>query len=320
LVVKKTKKLERPKKSYKLDQCALYKIKGAGQLVRVLGWTKGVEKLEALVDRSDNYNVFFDKKSQRWIQHPKPNIDKLQSRIATLLRRVTPPDYRQSGVRGRSFLTNAAEHQLENPSVKIDLEKFYPSTKFSHVYRFFNETMGCASDVANLLASICCYQNAYLPTGARHSEVLAFYCHKNIFEKIRDRADARHGVMTTYIDDLVVTMASASSGDFRWIRKLFFAVGLNLNLKKSRIYGVRDPKTITGVVVTKGKKRAPHKQHLKTLRHFKALDELPENSAEYKTHARRLMGHLNHIASIDGRFIKKLFGNRLRLFKDKSKV
>lgn len=319
-MVKKSGKLERPKKAYKLDQCALYKIKGTGQLVRVLGWTKGLEQLQAFVDREDNYRVFFDKKSKRWIQHPKPGLDKLQSRIATLLRRVAPPEYRQSGVGGRSFLTNAEEHYLESPSVKIDLEKFYPSTTFSHVYKFFGETMGCASDVAHLLARICCYQHAHLPTGARHSEVLAFYCHKHIFDKVRERANSRYGVMTTYIDDLMVTMAGASSGDFQWIKKLFSAVGLKLNLRKSRVYGVKDPKTITGVVVIKGKKSAPHKQHRKVLEHFVAMDELPEDHLEYKTHARRLLGHLEHIASIDGRFMKRAIGNRLRLVKKKSKA
>jgi hypothetical protein len=175
--------------------------------------------------------------------------------------------------------------------------------------------MKCATDVAHVLSRICCYQNSYLPTGARHSEVLAFYCHKSIFDKIRERANSRYGVMTTYIDDLVVTMEGASSGDFQWIRRLFSAVGMKLNLRKSLIYRVKDSKTVTGVILTKGKKRAPHKQHLKALKHFMAMDELLKNTPEHTSHARKLMGHLEHIASIDGRFIKKAVGNRLRFGK-----
>jgi len=68
----KTFKLERPVKAYKLNQCALYKIKGRGQLLKVLNWTKSFEALEELISRDDNYRVFLHKKTQRMIQHPKP--------------------------------------------------------------------------------------------------------------------------------------------------------------------------------------------------------------------------------------------------------
>ncbi len=308
-------KLERPLKAYALDQCALYKIKGIGQLLKVLLWNGTEDELEQFLNNESNYNVFLHKKTNRLIQHPKPRLDKLQSRIAVLLRRVAPPNYRHSGVRNRSFLTNASQHSRPGPAVKVDLEKFYPSTKFIHVYAFFRGKMHCSADVARLLTRICCYRDAHLPTGARHSEVLAFYCHKDIFDKIHHRATARNGVMSTYIDDIMLTMNSASDGDLKWIRGLFSKYGLKINSKKSRVYKASQPKVITGVVHSRGRQLAPHKQHRKAGEHFAALASLTQESTEYSAHARSLMGHLDHIALIDKRFKLRAVGNRLRLRK-----
>src|SRR5579859_113883 len=130
-------RLEKPTKAYPLNQCALYGIRGIGQLISVLRWKRGIQELEGLISREDNYLVYKEKGTGRWIQEPKTQIDLLQARIATLLRRVAPPDFRHSGVRGRSFLTNAKAHIGRMPALKIDIRKFYPSTNYYHVRDFF---------------------------------------------------------------------------------------------------------------------------------------------------------------------------------------
>lgn len=310
---KKRRRLERPIKQYGLDQCALYSVQGFGQLKSKLVCSQSRKDLEALPDRHDAYKVW-QHQSGRWVQEANPEMRKLQARIATLLRRVEPPDYRHSGVPGRSFLTNAASHRVDMPSVKTDIKAFYPSIRFDHVRRFFKEQMHCAGDVAFLLAKICCYNRRHLPTGGVHSEILAFYCLKPCFDAIAQRAKVHGGVMTVYVDDVILTLPCASHSDLNWMKGLFQQYGIALHgAKKSRIFRKAEQKTITGVSVHGEQLRAPQGQHLAIKNRLATLRDPSLACAERAQTARSLLGHLEHVQQIDPRFTPRAKGNRSRL-------
>jgi hypothetical protein len=308
-------KLERPKKQYALNQCALYGIRGIGNLGDILCWKGGPAELERFSDRPTNYRVWI--KDGRDIQSPIDDLRAIHARIATLLRRVQPPEYRHSGIRKRSFLTNAQQHLADEPSIKIDIRKFYPSTSFEHVRRFFKNDLQCAEDVAIVLAKLCCYRKSpgltgHLPTGGVHSEVLGFYCHKHTLDAILARTLARGGAMTVYVDDIMATMPNASLTDLEWVRRLFFNAGIEIHPGKSKVVPKKAPKTITGVTIHKGKTRAPAAQHLQIKKLELALAETADLE-EKKRIARSLVGHLDHIAQVDARFKARAVGTRGRL-------
>lgn len=308
---KKKERLERPKKQYTLNQCALFGIKGVGQLMRVLRWSGTRAELEDFDQTKGSYKVWENEKG-RLIQAAGSDMRKLQARIAVLLRRVTPPAYRHSGVRDRSFLTNAKFHSLDEPSVKLDIKSFYPSTSFSHVLRFFAQDMKCAGDVAFLLAKLCCYHRRHLPTGGVHSEVLAFYCHRKVFEQLYQRAKSRGGVMTIYVDDIMLTMPGASLTDLEWARRLFAGQRITIHPGKSTVLPKREQKTITGVDIHRGELRAPKSQHqLIRQRHVElaAAEDGPLAAALAKS----LVGHLDHVAQIEPRLRSRATGTRALL-------
>jgi hypothetical protein len=310
---KKRRRLERPIKQYELDQCALYGVQGFDQLIPKLGWSQSRQALEALPDQQDSYKVW-QHASGRWVQEANPELRTLQARVATLLRRVAPPDYRHSGVPGRSFLTNAESHRADMPSIKTDIKAFYRSIRFNHVRRFFKEQMNCTGDVAFLLAKVCCYKRQHLPTGGVHSEVLAFYCLKPCFDAIAERAEKHGGTMTAYVDDIMVTMPCASHSDLRWIKRLFRQHGIALHgAKKSRMFRKGERKTITGVCIHNEQLRAPQSQHLAIRNKFAALRNPSVADTERVHAARSLLGHLDHIQQIDSRFTLRAKGNRSRL-------
>ena len=308
--------MERPKKQYTLDQCALYKIRGLGTLCAVLGWRGGAANLERLADRPGNYHVW-DRKG-REIQQAAKELRAIHARIATLLRRVRPSDFRHSGVRKRSFLTNAQQHIGHTPILKADIRQFYPSTVFRMVRKFFRDEMLCADDVAIILAKLCCYRKnlgdphtGHLPTGGVHSEVLAFYCHRRLFEKLHRRAKARGGNMSVYVDDITLSMPCASLTDLEWTRRLLAKAGLELHSGKSWIYPKRAYKRVTGVGIRNGKMVATGPQHRKAKALDRALRASPD--AEKPHAARRLLGVLDHIAHVDDRFRLRAVGTRGRL-------
>lgn len=308
---KKKERLERPQKQYALDQCALFGVKGVGQLMRVLRWSGTRAELEDFDQAKGSYKVWENEKG-RLIQAAGTDMRKIQARIAVLLRRVLPPDYRQSGVRDRSFLTNAKLHSLDEPSIKLDIKHFYPSTSFSHVRRFFAQEMKCAGDVAFLLAKLCCYRRRHLPTGGVHSEVLAFYSHRKVFEQLYQRARSRGGVMTIYVDDIMLTMPGASLTDLEWARRLFAGQRMTIHPGKSTVLPKHGLKTITGVDIRRGELRAPNSQH-HLIRQRHAELAAAEDGAIAATLAKSLVGHLDHVAQIEPRLRSKAAGTRARL-------
>ncbi len=249
------RRLETPIKQYGLHDCALYALKGHGQLLSILAWQDSFEDLEKLVSDEHNYAVWSEE--GRTFQSPRRKLRKLQSRIATLLRRIKPPDYRHSGVKKRSFVTNALTHLSGDPMVKLDVRKFYPSTSFKHVFNFFHHVMNCSADVADMLAAICCIHRKHVPTGGVHSEVLAFYCHKKVLDALDSRAAARGGVFSSYVDDMALSAPNASLTDLEWARARFKQRGLKIHPGKSTVIAKRSDKVLTGVQLSRGFAHAP---------------------------------------------------------------
>lgn len=309
---KKPPRLERPKKQYPLNQCGLYGIKGLGALLRLLLWNGSLDELLMPATKDDAYRQWTD--NGRKIQACSADLRKVHARIATLLRRVAPPAYRHSGVRGRSFLTNAATHTADEPSLKLDLRRFYPSTTYKHIYQFFTRDMRCAGDVAQVLATICCIYGKHLPTGGVHSEVLAFFCHKRSFDSLADRAERRNGKSSVYVDDIMITMPGASSSDLEWSRRLFAKRGLRIHSGKSQVIPKHGPKLITGVSISRGVLLAPQEQHQKIKLRSEELQHAKDRE-EAKRIARSLVGHYDHISQIDARFRSTAAGTRTRLKK-----
>ena len=308
-------KLERPKKQYAVDECALYGIRGLGKLASILYWRGRPADLERFADRPKSYRVW--REDGREIQEPIDDLRTIHARIATLLRRIQPPDFRHSGVRKRSFLTNAQQHLIDEPSIKVDVRKFYPSTSFDHVRRFFKNDLRCAGDVAIVLAKLCCYRKhqghvGHLPTGGVQSEVLGFYCHKKVFDALHARTKARGGTMSVYVDDIMATMPNASLTDLEWVRRLFSRAGIEMHRGKSKVIPKKALKLITGVVIQNGKTYATGAQHRKTKELAAALTVTTDSGAKAEI-ARSLVGHLDHIAQIDERFKARATGSRGRL-------
>lgn len=300
-------RLEKPKKQYSLDQCGLYAIKGKGQLLSRL--KVSAEELLELCRKPGAYKVWNN--DGRLVQEACPALRRVHARIATLLRRITPPNYRHSGVRRRSFLTNAQEHLAPFPTLKLDIKSFYPSTTASHVWRFFSQVMQCSDDIAKILAEVCCYHGRHVPTGGVHSEVLSFYCHKPMLDLLYDRVTQRGGKMTVYVDDIVITMPNASLTDLEWVRRLMKQFGLTMHCRKSRVIRASEEKFITGVSVLNGRVSAPAGQHKMVKELYQAIGSADPSEVD-PANIRSLQGHLDHIAQIEPGYQGKARGNRMR--------
>jgi len=290
--------------SYPINQCALYRLTTKRKLASLLNLTN--EKLLWLAEQGDkNYRTFVitpDGRKSRTVEQPKKELEHVHSRLFDLLRRVEAPEYLYSGVRGRSYVTNASQHIGCHNLAKLDIKAFYPSTTTRNVYYFFRDTLQCAPDVAGILASLTTY-DGHVPTGSCLSQVLAFYAHYDMFNEIHNLSVSRGVTMTCYVDDLTFSGRAVSRGFLFEIKKLIHQRGLGYH--KECFYTKGQAKLVTGVIIKGDDIKAPNRLQLAI---HQGVAKLPTSSIVKPL--RSLVGRCNAAFQIEGRF--KIVATRVR--------
>lgn len=285
--------------SYGRDQSILYKITSPQMLADRLRISH--EELNALAADPDPYKRWLDKKSGRLIQEPRPKLAKVHRRIALLLARIETPTYLHSAKKGRSYISNASAHSVDEGCVKIDVRKFYPSARGQAVYHFFRDRMICAEDVAGILAKLLTV-DGHLPTGSSASPIISYFAYEDLFDELNALATSLGCTMTVYVDDIVFTGAGAT-------RRLLFearkAIGKrHLHGHKTKLFRPGQPRIITGVAVTKEGLRLPNKRQIHIADDQRLFDALPPGKDRLIV-ARRLTGRLFEAGQIDPKWRKR---------------
>lgn len=237
----------RVRKSYPLHQCPLYRMQSRKKLAAEL-FNVDLALLERLAGNSTNFRVFHivQGEKRRQVETPKPILERLHRRLFTLLERIEKPTYLQSGIKGRSYITNAKVHVGLVPMVKLDIKKFYPSVDGARVYRFLHDVMHCSPDVAGLLTRLCVYED-HVPTGSCVSQLLAFFAARPLFDALSALAEGRGIRFTLYVDDMTFSGAGATPA-FLWeVKQLVHSHGLEYH--KDQSYTADSQKVVTGVLV-----------------------------------------------------------------------
>jgi RNA-directed DNA polymerase len=295
-------RLESLRPKYPISRSPLFRLKSKRALAKLLKWDGTGNTLDAFARQTDNYQRFdicSEGKAPRAVQEPKATLHAIHRRIAKLLLRIELPDYLHSGRRGRSFVTNGLAHVNAMPAFKLDIRKFYPSTKWSHVYNCFANDFECAPDVAAVLASLATVEaggERHLPTGSALSQILAYFTFRRLFDEIDAFARRRQGVFTLYVDDMVQSLPDASPVDIRRVGRMISRYGLCWH--KQKFFGVRAAKHVTGTVVKRNHLGASNRHHHRfrlALDEVLAYPSLPQRALS----ARRAIGLLQMIAQVD---------------------
>jgi len=263
--------------------------------------------LERIAKNSENFRVFHIAQGDktRQVETPKPVLERLHRRLFTLLERIEKPAYLQSGVKGRSYITNAQVHVGAVPLVKLDIKKFYPSVDGGRVYRFFHEVMQCSPDVAGLLTRLCIY-DGHVPTGSCVSQLLAYFAVRPLFDGLSDLAATHDLRFTLYVDDMTFSGAGATPA-FLWeAKRLVHSFGLKYH--KDRIYTADSQKVVTGVLVNaQGISILPSKE-LDIWRRSQSLGS--GDLAERRAAIESLLGSLIAAGQVERRLLTRVRGLR----------
>lgn len=219
-----------------LNQSCLYKLKSKKKLAYFLCCS--LDEISKLKN-SFNYSVFYvkEKNKQRLVENPLPCLNKVQKRIFYLLSKIQVPIYLHSSVKKLSHITNASEHLKKGKTFKLDIAKFFPSITQQQVFQFFHQKMQCSPDVSDILAKICTC-NGHIPTGGSHSQILAFFTHKEMFDEIYHIARKNDLIMTCYCDDVAITGENLTVEIKNLIKKIIKKSGLKIKKTKERGYGI----------------------------------------------------------------------------------
>lgn len=287
-----------------VNQCWLYAISSPEDLARRLSTSLisfTIDDLVKLSKDESNYRTFPVKNEDgksRLVQEPKPRLQKIHSRIGFLLSRIQVPDYLHSGIRGRSYVTNAASHPMGLPAVKIDIKKFYTSVLKVKVYHLFLDVFKCRADVAGLISDLLTY-NGHLPTGSASSLIVAYYSYKNMFDELDALARHHDLTMSCYVDDLTFTGIKANKHFLSKVRLLIATHGLKSH--KTHSFRGEQPRVITGVCNTQSGCRVPNKLHLKITNGFNQL-EIAEDLSQKDSILKTLLGRLHAAGQIEPKF------------------
>lgn len=206
----------------------------------------------------------------RPIDIPVPGLKKVQSRIANLLSRITPPDWLFSPCKGRSYVDNAARHKCARAFWLLDIKDYFPSCTARKIAHFFRSDLECSSDVTAILVQLATHRSS-LPQGSPCSPILAYFCNLGMWAEIKEIVEGAGLTHSVYADDITIS-GRLIYGNTIWrikqaINKHGFAI------KKEKEVSLIDvPADITGTIVDGHQTKLPYRQlkrlfELRRLRH-----------------------------------------------------
>lgn len=158
-------------------------------------------------------------------------------------------------VRKRSILTNANVHKSQAYLLKMDIKDFFPSIPINRIVQVFKD-IGYINDVAFYLASICCLDEALpqgAPTSPALSNIVASFMDKRIYKLCRE-----YGYRySRYADDIAISGNYISPTFIGIVTGLIEDCGFDVNKKKTRLYGEKGNKIITGISLANNEVRVP---------------------------------------------------------------
>ncbi len=235
---------------------ALFKLTSPRRLAEILLVPRST--LERLVNAGDsNYLVRPDRKSGRIIEEPKPQLKLIHQRFARLLAQIETPDYLHSGVKGRSYITNANAHGADHSCIKLDIKKFYPSSSSHYVQRFFEEVLEYPPDMASRAKRLLTY-DGHLPTGGNASTILSFWAYKPMFDEIEALAKQHQCDFTLYVDDMSITGVFANRKCQQEARRIISRYALRAH--KAKAFSPGQPRVLTGIAKTRRGREVPHRR------------------------------------------------------------
>lgn len=258
---------------YTLRDSPFFRLRARKKLAELLYVSEAA--LSAISMRNDLYKRCWKHKKERdkWLNREPPldishlyrpidipdaGLKAIQSRIASLLGRITPPDWLFSPVKGRSYVDNAACHRGSRAFWLLDVADYFPSCTANNVGHFFRYRLECSPDVTAILVRLATWEQC-LPQGSPCSPILAYFSNLDMWEEIEQsvsRARLKHSV---YADDITISGDVVRKSVIWEIKQAVRKHGMKIKAEKE-LSLIDRPAEITGVIVVGEQTKLPNRQ------------------------------------------------------------
>jgi RNA-directed DNA polymerase len=289
-------------------------------------------------ERDAHYHFHWLRKRQgghRLIESPKQTLRDVQQQILReILDKVPPHPAAHGFVRGRSIKTNAAPHVGRRVLLKIDLQNFYPSVKYSRVVAIFR-SLGYPREIALWLArlttsaipagiafpegdaaAVRTYTPRHLPQGACTSPALANLSAFALDTRLAGLARAYDVEYTRYADD----MTFSGSGRFIPALKEFIPLAsaiirderFTVHRSKRKVVRSNQRQMVAGVVVN-ARPNISRQQYdvLKAILHncvrHGPASQNRQQHPEFAAHLLGRIAHVSHLNAARGAKLRTLY-------------
>lgn len=309
---KKTNKLRITQdKEYDITQSPFYKLYSIDKLILLLKTKK--EILGDILAFPNNYYKFKNNNG-RDIQTPNKEMAlyPIHNRIANHLRAVITPDYLFSDKKNCTVYGNASVHLGCDVLLNVDISKFFPSTTYNKVFKFFRYKLCCSVEISEILTYICTV-NGHIPTGSQISMRLAFLVNQELFDELYNLASSKNIKMSLWVDDISFSGSNVNSKFKYLVYKIIREYGFEVSEHKTKLSYKGQSKSVTGVFIDSDKvtgasehykkrrvllekwKKAS-KQHIFNKKQFKQLENI-------KIEILGLLHYLNHFEQSSKNYI-----------------
>lgn len=257
---------------YTLHDSPFFRLRTRKKLATLLRVSEAT--LADISSRDDLYKRRWKhKKEEKWLrkqpdveisQHYRPidipdaGLKAIQSRIANLLARITPPDWLFSPVKGRSYVDNAACHKGSRAFWLLDIADYFLSCTANNVAHFFRNRLECSPDVTAILVRLTTLRQC-LPQGSPCSPILAYFSNLGMWGDVAEmvsRAGLRHSV---YADDITISGPIVRKEVIWEIKGAIHKQGMKVKAAKE-LSLIDSPADITGVIVVGDQTKLPNRQ------------------------------------------------------------
>ncbi|TWT55821.1 Reverse transcriptase (RNA-dependent DNA polymerase) [Thalassoglobus neptunius] len=284
-------------------------------------------------ERDSHYHYrWIAKRSEGWrlIEAPKSKLKDVQTKILRGILDSVPAHSAAHGfVPGRSIVSNATPHSGSKFILKMDLEDFYPTVRYSRVVAIYR-SLGFSREVSLWLARLSVsalpwslkspvsaheyvvYTAHHLPQGAPTSPALANLSAYGLDIRLAGMANAYRIRYTRYADDLTFSgpgLSIPALNEFIPLaKKIIREERFTMNRRKLKVIRNSQRQIVTGVVVNE-KTNVSRKEfdQLKAIL-YNCIKHGPQsqNRAEIANFAEHLRGRIAHISQLNPRRGAKL--------------
>lgn len=180
------------------------------------------EELLALVADADSYYSPYIKKKvrsdgsvkERQIEPSNDYLKVVQRKIDRLVLKPAMKRLPFEIMGGRpevSVIQNARHHADSKALMKYDVQGFFPSIKYHHIYYIFRYRLNYCEEAANILTKLTTFpsDNAHVPQGAPTSTSLAMFALEPLCQKLSKYAKLNEMKFSIWVDDITISGDSA---------------------------------------------------------------------------------------------------------------